>query len=993
MCCISSPAVSTVTTSSSSSTSYSQPEDMHKVQEKLTQQMSTLATERHIAEPPPKSATRGTYSSTGTDSSSNTLREDGSIESLSSLVNDTETASRDAKIDASGEKSSEPKREYRTSTYSGSREGSRTGSKNSSFKARDLVRFDKKYTSKYDTTGDAKLSSSYPMSEGRSGIRDYTSRSATIERYSSYASRGSKDTPKPSELSGSDRSATLDNRTHRDTSKLLSRESNSLGKNQLSPKSKHKHRPTTPEPLSPVITDAKLLQIPERRARRKSEGMMPIPHFKMDAKKSETLVEEEDGACSSPVSKEVPTGLDSVSSPSVVEDGVQGKKLEKGVKPSGGEKLIESGGSSPTKSRNSSSENLRFSPSLVRRSRNLDSGSESPSSRTKTFSRNLRYSPTISRRARGEAKTFSSENLQNSLASSPTSTVRPGSRSQGNSSDAVAAAASSPTEAAPTSSQTTPRPTLSSENLRHSPVISRRNRNDGSSLPTKAYSREGTQPTDTTSFSFSTRTSRYDGTSSPTKARTFGRKGLRLSDRTSTLDTTRSSRYEGATSPVKSTTSYPSEDSTASVETIRPSSRSRNDGRSSPSARKTLSSENVRSSATSSPTEATPPNTKSDAVPAATEKSSSRNSSPTTPTASPSNQESGEIAHPNSRNRQASEKASREITVKCGEEEVKKDLFPLPRCFMREHAPFNVIYTEPERPWRLAVGQDRKIYFTGNKSTSFSVLSPGEEQPMRVQCEDIMFARGIAVTTEGGGVVVYITGNHKLQKYKDGRLIAQLGNEGLRVNQFSDPNGVRVYNDRVYVCDSGNSRIQVFSRDLRERDTRVICSDRIFREGYVYESSILFHPEDLDFDDKGKIYVANSHYHSVVVFTPSGEYMCDFPLTGLPLIIGLPFPVSIRIFKSIDERAYFCVSAWHENCIIVCTLHGEFVRKVDITFDENRAPGRGSLMLVTSGTHDRRSISYVAPRLRPTQPLGLAVDCNGFLYVACFKCNQIQVFE
>ena len=979
---------------------------MHKVQEKLTQQMSTLATERHIAEPPPKSATRGTYSPTGTDSSSSTLREDGSIESLSSLVNDTDTASRDAKIDASkavtakarkasppsalkGERpSAEPKREsstrdserggigsskygevetnclkaktsdvttpsttdaasngrrdrgnrdgtdgkdaIRTLTYSGSREGSRTGSRNSSFEARDLVRSDKKYTSKYllkDTTGDfstAKLSSSYPTSEGRGGIRDHASRSATIERYSSYASRGSKDTPKPSEVSGSDRSATLDNRTHRDTSsRLLSRESNSLGKSRkeadsimsttatkpsvtmqveeskdltkaaenttpdspkpsdgsaspnanslsvsygkvLSPKSKHKHRPTTPEPLSPDITDTKLLQTPERMARRKSVGMMPILHFKMDTKKSETLVEEEDGACSSPVSKEVPTELDNVSSSSVVEDGVQGKKLEKGVKPSGGEKLIESGVSSPTKSRNSSSENLRFSPSLARRSRNLDSGSESPSSRTKTVSsENLRYiattSPTISRRARGEAKTYSSENLQNSLASSPTSTVRPGSRSQGNSSDAVAAAASSPTEAAPTSSQTTPRPTLSSENLRHSPVISRKNRNDGSSSPTKAYSREDTQPTDTTSSSFSTRTGRYDGTSSPTKARTFGREGSRLSDRTSTLDTTRSSRYEGATSPVKSgrrlndstdssyssrydrsssptktmtlgrenrrraetvdtsrssryerssspskalrdssrltetldssrpsssvsptkalgrdnvrltdtadtsrrskydrsssptrtmtlereckrlnETSYrssyrsrfddgslstkvktsggetanadtaltskdntvtkpeavadensrsrdistpaettrpssrnrstksetlgdkktgPSEDSTASVDTVRPSSRTRNDGCSSPSARKTLSSENVRSSVTSSPTETTPPSTKSDVVPAATEKSSSRNSSPTTPMASSSNQAS-EIARPHSRNRQASEKAT-----------------------------------------------------------------------------------------------------------------------------------------------------------------------------------------------------------------------------------------------------------------------------------------------------------------------------------------------
>ena len=91
------------------------------------------------------------------------------------------------------------------------------------------------------------------------------------------------------------------------------------------------------------------------------------------------------------------------------------------------------------------------------------------------------------------------------------------------------------------------------------------------------------------------------------------------------------------------------------------------------------------------------------------------------------------------------------------------------------------------------------------------------------------------------------------------------------------------------------------------------------------------------------------------------------------------------------ERAYFCVSARDEYCIIVYTLHGEFIRKVNISFDENKTPGRGSLKLLTSGT--RKSISYVAPRLHQTQPLGLAVDCDGFLYVACYNCNQIQVFE
>ena len=120
----------------------------------------------------------------------------------------------------------------------------------------------------------------------------------------------------------------------------------------------------------------------------------------------------------------------------------------------------------------------------------------------------------------------------------------------------------------------------------------------------------------------------------------------------------------------------------------------------------------------------------------------------------------------------------------------------------------------------------------------------------------------------------------------------------------SDPNGVRVYNDSVYVCDSGNSRIQVFTCDLRGRDTKMIGSGTIFRRGSAYESSILFHPEDLDFDDKGNIYVVDSKYHFVVVFTPYGEHKCDFSLLGLPFA-GLPFPVWLRIFRSVDGKGLF----------------------------------------------------------------------------------------
>ena len=75
--------------------------------------------------------------------------------------------------------------------------------------------------------------------------------------------------------------------------------SEAISTNQLSPKSsaissaKTKYRPSTPEPVSPIISSAKLLHSPERRTRRKSEGMKPIERrLKIITPQGETLHEE-----------------------------------------------------------------------------------------------------------------------------------------------------------------------------------------------------------------------------------------------------------------------------------------------------------------------------------------------------------------------------------------------------------------------------------------------------------------------------------------------------------------------------------------------------------------------------------------------------------------------------------------------------------------------------------------------------------------------------
>lgn len=329
------------------------------------------------------------------------------------------------------------------------------------------------------------------------------------------------------------------------------------------------------------------------------------------------------------------------------------------------------------------------------------------------------------------------------------------------------------------------------------------------------------------------------------------------------------------------------------------------------------------------------------------------------------------------------------VRVKYGEE-IEEEVIsvPLPRRFMNEHAPLNplkVICTHPEKPWRLAIDRQKMVHFTSNFSTSFCTIGPNDKHPPpRVQCEDVKSARGIAVdTNEGRDTTVYITGDHKLQKYVGRTLKGEIGSfeRSEMVNRFNDPNGVCFHKGKVYVCDSQNYRVQVFSPDMHGRNTEVIGRNTMSNP----RDTVLRHPEDLDFDDQDDLYVVDK-FRGVVVFRSVDDYESAFRRITLG---DLLFPVSLRICRKAN-KSYFCVSDIDGYIAVFCT-DGEFVRKVEILCNKT---SKGCLQVLVDG--GRKSISYLPPKSsvsNQARPVGLAVDGDGFLYVACYGCNEIHVLE
>ena len=307
------------------------------------------------------------------------------------------------------------------------------------------------------------------------------------------------------------------------------------------------------------------------------------------------------------------------------------------------------------------------------------------------------------------------------------------------------------------------------------------------------------------------------------------------------------------------------------------------------------------------------------------------------------------------------------VALDYGDEKIEQQVFiSHPKWFMEPC--YDTINTGTEQPWRLAIDEQKTIYFTGKLNTySFTSLSDGAYvKPTSVKCEGVCEVRGITVDISGG---VYITGDHKLQKYLNHKLVKEIGSPdpGSAMDRFNYSNGVRWHQDEVYVCDTDNQRIQVFSSDLSGRDTRSIR----LQDG-IYGSN----PWDLDFNDN-IIYVTDSYgYIYTGSCTSSSIYKRNISLKS----------VSVRIIQDTTKK-YFCSADNGEDCLKVHTLSGKFVRNVNITSHKEAS---GSIHMLVEGENTPK-ISFIPDPLPKTKPVGLEMDSDGFLYVACS--NSIQILK
>ncbi len=233
---------------------------------------------------------------------------------------------------------------------------------------------------------------------------------------------------------------------------------------------------------------------------------------------------------------------------------------------------------------------------------------------------------------------------------------------------------------------------------------------------------------------------------------------------------------------------------------------------------------------------------------------------------------------------------------------------------------------------------------SGKRLRSFGVKGSGRGQ--------FLYPRGVAVDCEEN-ILTADNGNHCIQKFTaQGEFLTAVGTQGSAPLQFLHPCGITFNTSisKVYVVDSGNSRIQILNSDLSYFGT---FGKRGNGKGQFN------HPQHIACDSTGNVYVADCSNHRIQVFTAEEKFLRMFERRGEGRQeLWCPYGIAI------DTTGRVYVSDWWNHSVSVITLEGQLLSSFGREGDGPRQFAR---------------------------PLGVAVDSSGVVYVCDNGNSRVQL--
>ena len=239
-------------------------------------------------------------------------------------------------------------------------------------------------------------------------------------------------------------------------------------------------------------------------------------------------------------------------------------------------------------------------------------------------------------------------------------------------------------------------------------------------------------------------------------------------------------------------------------------------------------------------------------------------------------------------------------------------------------------------PWGIALNSKQQLVVTehGGKVTVFDGKG---KKVQTITSEKFSRPAGVAVDKDDN---IYVSdfGNSSLFKFsKQGKFMKVVGRKGTQPGEFKNLSFIKVINDKLYVCDRGNHRIQILNTELEYRSTFGCHGDGNGQFNY---------PIGIAQDRTGTLYVTDTNNNRVQVFDCKGQFLSTFNKKDAASE-QLNHPYGICVGS--DQLVYVCDRG--NNCVSVFKTSGEFVTSF----------GR---------------FSY---------PAGIVIDDDGFVYVGNYE--------